>query len=102
MTSALLFFALTLATYRVWRFVGLDSITEFARDRLLGDAESVLRRYLHDLVICPWCAGTWIAVGGTYATHRYVTSLEPHWLLWAVAVAGVVGFLGDIDAKLSE
>lgn len=93
MTSALLFIALCFAAWRTWRLIGRDDITGFIRAKL---PDFVLVG-----VQCPFCLGTWIAVASTYLVHRYVQVLEPHWLLWAVAVAGGVGLLGLVDEKLS-
>lgn len=86
MSDALLFVLLVLGAFRLWRLVGKDDITE------------PLRRPLPNLLLkgltCAWCAGTWTAVGVTYAVHRYVVDLDP-WLLWAGAVAALVGLIGD-------
>jgi hypothetical protein len=91
-SSALLFIALSLASYRAWRLLGRDDITAFARQPL--------PLFINKGLTCPWCAGTWIAIASVYATHRWLVPLGPHWLLWAIAVAAVVGFLGEIDRRL--
>jgi hypothetical protein len=101
MPDALLFVLLAFATFRVWRFIGRDDVTEPLRAFAFGDATGFVRRYARDLVCCPWCAGTWVSVASVYAAHRWLTVLSPHWLLWAVGVAAVVGFLGEIDEKLT-
>lgn len=100
MSPALLFVALSLAAFRVWRLIGRDSITEPVRD-WIGDRFKPTSKLL-ELLTCSWCLGTWIALLATFAVHHWLVTLEPHWLLWAVAVAGVVGLLGLIDEKLSE
>lgn len=92
MSPALLFIALALASYRVWRLLGRDDITEPLR--------APLPTFVLKGLTCPWCFGTWVAIASVYATHRWLVPLEPHWLLWAVAVASVVGFLGEIDRRL--
>lgn len=98
LVTALLFVALVLGSYRAWRLIGKDDITEPARAFVFGDATGWVRRYARDLVCCPWCAGTWVSIAVTYAVHRYATPLDP-WLLWAAAVACLVGLLGDkVDA----
>lgn len=85
----------------MWRLVGRDDITQPARDVIFRNTEGSVNRYLHDLITCAWCAGTWISLAAVYATHRWLVPLSPHWLLWAVAVAAVVGFLGELDEKLT-
>jgi hypothetical protein len=101
MTGALLFVALCLGSYRLWRLIGKDDITQPARDVLAKETAGTVRRYLLLLVSCSFCAGTWISLAVVYAVHRWWSHLDL-WLLWAVAVAGVVGLLGMIDDKLSE
>lgn len=89
MPEWLLYLFLVGACYRVWRFIGKDDITARAR--------SYLPTVVLEGVVCNWCAGSWIAVGGTYLTHHYVTELQPHWLLWAVAVAFGVGMADRLE-----
>jgi hypothetical protein len=102
MSESLLFVALCFAAYRVFRLIGKDDITEPVRAAAFGDATGAVRRYARDLVCCSWCAGTWLSLAAVYSTHRWLVELEPHWLLWAVGVACVVGFLGMVDDRLSE
>lgn len=95
------FVLLCLAVYRVFRLIARDDITSPLRKPLhLGDGR--VRAWLRSGAECPWCLGSWLSVGATYVTHRYVYAMHPHWLLWAVAVACVVGFLGELDGRLSE
>lgn len=94
MPEALLFVALSLGVFRLWRFLGRDEITQAFHSRIPGK--------LGDGWRCPFCLGTWLSLGMTWLAHRYVGTLEPHWLVWGVAVAAVVGFLGQIDDRLSE
>lgn len=85
-SAPLLFVALSLASYRVWRLAGRDDITEPIRSHLPG--------FLQKLVRCEWCLGSYVSVASVYATHRWLVVLRPHWLLWAVAVSCVVGLIG--------
>lgn len=91
MSSWLLFVALSLSVYRVWRLVGKDDITAPIRDKL-GTG------WVRQGAECPWCLGTWLSIASVYATHRWLVVLRPHWLLWAVGVACVVGLIGNVDS----
>lgn len=98
MSSALLFVALCLASYRVFRLIAADDITQPARDLVFVTRDGKDRfSWWHDLVTCEFCGGTWVSLAAVYATHRWLVPLEPHWLLWAVAVSCVVGFIGKMD-----
>ena len=55
------FFMLTLATFRVTRLLVHDVVLDFIRD-LFADATGGLALSLHDLLDCPWCTGTWVAL----------------------------------------
>ena len=96
LTAALLFVALSLASYRVWRLVGKDDITVFMRAPLMR-ANTRLSNWVLKGLTCPWCFGTWVSVAAVYATHRWLVPLHPHWLLWAVAVSCAVGLIGELD-----
>lgn len=73
------------ASYRVWRLVGEDNITEPLRERLSG--------VWLDLVSCPWCLGSWLAFGITWGADAAVGL--PHPFLVGLAAAVVVGWLGE-------
>ena len=82
-----LFVMLSLAVYRVRRLIAKDDISAPIRIRL----PDPIRKWLE----CDWCGASWISIGAVYATHRWLIRLGPHWLLWAVAVACVVGLVGE-------
>jgi hypothetical protein len=53
-----------LAVARVTGLITTDSITEEARDALIGwldDRPKTLGSYLSTLITCPWCASIWVA-----------------------------------------
>lgn len=73
------------ASYRIWRLIGQDKISQLIRDGIEG-------KYL-ELIECPWCLGTWIAFGVTGIVAAVVGLAVP--VLVALAAAVVTGILGD-------
>lgn len=73
------------SSYRLWRLVGEDSITESLRARL---PERVF-----EMVSCGWCLGSWVAFGVTWLTDATVGLDAP--VLVGLAAAVVVGWLGE-------
>lgn len=90
MTDALLFALTSLAAYRLARLVTRDEILEQPRAWL----ERRLGRFANGLA-CAWCAGSWCA----FATVAIVDAIHGLALpvLWAGAVATVVGLLSELD-----
>ena len=89
MNDPLLFLLLVLVSYRLWRLLGRDSITDRARDRL--------PKVIATPLACPWCAGSWCAfavVGLTWFFHPL-----PLPGLWFPAVACGVGLVSRFDAE---
>lgn len=84
MTYPFLFLLLVGASYRVYRLVGRDDITESLRLRL----PSGLRMPL----ACSWCWGFWSSLI-VVATYWGLYGL-PRPLLWVLAVSTAVGLIG--------
>jgi hypothetical protein len=107
------FVLLTLAGYRLTRFVGWDSITEPARKKITGRHEvgsganarssKVGRRLpnyrpkVDEFLHCPFCVSWWLCVIGYVAW-----TIWPHWVeVLAIpwAASGVVGLISkQLDA----
>ncbi len=54
-----------LAVARVTGLIVSDSITEPARDALIGwldDRPATLGNFIATLIECPWCAGMWVSL----------------------------------------
>ncbi len=54
-----------LAVARVTGLITTDSITEPARDRLVGwldDRPATMGSFIAALIQCPWCAGMWVSL----------------------------------------
>ena len=99
MSPALLYVLLVLAAYRAWRLLALDDVTEPLRRalwprRIEGEAAPV-RAFLWDALKCPWCLGTWVAVGAVAATHAVLGLPAP--AIWYLAVPTVVGLLERME-----
>jgi hypothetical protein len=83
-TYFFLFLLLVGASYRIYRFIGRDDITEGMRLRLPDRVRMPLS--------CSWCLGSWISflVVGIY----WLIYGLPLPILWGLAVACVVGLIG--------
>jgi hypothetical protein len=87
-----LFVLMSLASYRLWRLIGYDTISASIRDELPGDDGSGFS--FREMVECPWCLGSWIAF-----TVVGITALvtDVRWpVLQALACAVVVGWLHEL------
>lgn len=78
-----------LASYRLWKLVAEDAITEGPREWLLARSPEKVR----ELVECPWCAGSWVAFGVTWATDVVVGLQAP--ILVGLAAAAIVGLIAE-------
>lgn len=95
------FVLLGLASYRIWRFIGVDTVTEPFRDWITKVDEyhagrpQNYRQKLDEMITCPWCLGGWVTISW--------------WVLWQLwergvivvsvplAIMAVVGYLGKAD-----
>lgn len=80
-----------LAAYRVWRLIGQDDITEPFRDWLNYTIQPL---WPLQLVVCGWCAGTWISIGVAYGAASLGWVVSPP-LLVGLAAAVLVGALSE-------
>ena len=83
-----------LVSYRIWRLLAVDEITERPREWLLNrnvTAETDAR--LHRFLSCPWCSGFWITGLVTFGWWLIEGSTNPV-AIW-LASSVVVGFLGE-------
>ena len=77
------------ASYRLWRLVAEDAITETPREWVLARSPEKVR----ELVECPWCLGSWLAFGVTWLTDATIDLAVP--VLVGLAAATIVGWLGQ-------
>jgi hypothetical protein len=77
-----------LAVARVTGLITTDSITEDARDAVIGwldDRPKTLGAYLATLITCPWCAGMWVSL--IAAPLVWIWGDSPVMLIPALALA---------------
>lgn len=94
MSVGLLFVLVVLASYRLWRLLGADSlpIVKGPRERL-GDwiAERHGDDWADGITSCAWCLGFWCSCAVVAATWSVVELPLP--ALWFPAVSTAVGLL---------
>lgn len=73
-----------LASYRVWRIIALDQITEPFRAPLLTRTDQGWARWLMDGITCAFCLGWWINVAVGFAVAL--------WMDWNAAECALVWF----------
>lgn len=97
------------AAYRGTQLVVWDTITQPARDRIeawhVTKPHSKARKFWHDLINCPYCAGFWISAI-TLAVYLTATGTwhDAPWILHGVelfAVAGIQALLNRWDDSRS-
>jgi hypothetical protein len=108
--SSWIFVLLTLAAYRLLRFISWDSITEPARAFATGrhetgsgkDARDTgkgrktlrYRPKLDEFLHCPFCTGWWVCVLGFLAWQWWPHAVEVLAVPWAAS--GVVGLISKV------
>lgn len=104
------FVLLTLAAYRLLRFVSWDQITEparamlthrhetgsgkDARDTSKGRKRRPYRAKLDEFIHCPFCMGWWICLAGFAAWQFWPHAVEVLAVPWAAS--GVVGLIAKV------
>lgn len=87
---------LGLVTYRVSRFIVLDSLIDAQRDWAFAKLEtrtSWWAEKLYELITCPYCITIWVAAGATVATRMFVGSFPmPVWVWLGAATVSLVAW----------
>lgn len=103
---------LGLASYRITRFLVVDSLFGMSPDSgsrfsvhvdhfaysADGSDRNWLRGKIGDLLTCTWCLGFWISTGALAAwtwSVPWQAASPQQWVLTAFAVAGVQGYLNS-------
>jgi hypothetical protein len=99
MTQPVLLVIYALAVARMTGLIISDSITEGARDALLGwldDRPRTLGSFIAAVLDCPWCAGMWVSMAAAPLVWFYGTS--PFMLIPAIALAfsQVTGMISNL------
>jgi hypothetical protein len=90
------FTLLTLATYRLWRIIGADTVLGAVRDRVTrrdryeADPDAYRRR-LDEFLHCAWCLGFWVAL--TVFGAWLLWPAETIWVCVPLAISTAVGLL---------
>jgi hypothetical protein len=101
------FIVISLAVFRMTRLLVYDSITLWVRDMFLikhCEWQSVeklcvikreipkdgFKRKMAELFACPWCIGTWVALGMLFIHYLHPISW---WFILGVAIAGLSTFI---------
>lgn len=89
---------IALASYRAWRLIAMDQITEPLRAPLVA-SDSRVAVWALDLIGCPWCLGWWLAgVATALATAHNDWGLIESALVWLAAstlTGWIANLLGD-------
>ncbi len=96
MTVPLVTFLIALASYRLWRFIGVDTFPPIQkpRDWLFAKTKDKAG-WVADLVECPWCLGSWVTALVTWFVSSQVSVPQP--VLVGVAASALVGFIAQYD-----
>lgn len=96
------FFLLALASFRLWRIVAVDTITEPIRNRVYrledfqAGREEMYRTKLDEFVSCPWCFGWWVVLAWWGAWQVWEFGVEV--VSVPLAISTAVGFLAKADS----
>lgn len=90
---------IALAVHRAWRFCAVDDMPFLVslRERVVGETilTTGVRHYrrptLNHLIQCPWCLGSYLAVGA-FALARFSPGVA-FWVLGLLAVGEIVGLV---------
>jgi hypothetical protein len=95
MTYFVTLIVLSAVTYRVARFIVLDTLVDVPRDKVHGWLElhpNALSRKVLELLGCPWCITIWVSAA-TVVVHDAVVSdgvAVPVWTWLTVAVGSLL------------
>lgn len=83
-----------LVSYRLWRLLAVDGITQPARAWLIDHTTLRETGWWFDFLYCPWCLGAWLTVAVGLTSYFAGLTSETPWLV-IPAAAVVCGWLGE-------
>lgn len=89
------FLALTLAAYRVVRFLALDDLPLISTPRrwLTTRAVRFSNPKWAEGLVCPWCVGVWVCLGAVWTANVWMPVRYP-WLQ-ALAMMTLCGLIAE-------
>lgn len=101
MSYVLLLVVLSAVTYRVGRFIVLDTLIDSPRNKvidwLLGRKKNWSLK-LAELIGCPYCITVWVAAGAVALTALFQPIPYPVWT-WLTVATGSLVFWAIIDSE---
>lgn len=91
------FALLTLAAFRTWRLLAIDTFppVEKLRNRLLFDDRRRLRKPVAEFLKCPWCLGAHVVFWWWAAWV-----ITPHWTMVAAVPFALSAMVGLVAVRL--
>jgi hypothetical protein len=95
---------LSAVTYRVGRFIALDSMFEGTRERvyawLLGHDRFIWHK-IAELLGCPYCITVWVAAATCFAYRVAVEPFAAPVFVWLAVSTGALIFWAIVDSEPS-
>jgi hypothetical protein len=99
-SDLILLVVLSAVSYRVGRFIALDTLIDNPRARLLlwlGDRGAACRK-IAELIGCAYCVTIWTSAGAVAITTLFVDVRFPVWV-WLASATGALVFWSIIDSE---
>lgn len=96
-----------LVTYRIWRLLAVDEITEPCR-YWLSTRKGTFWAWLYKGLTCPWCFGLWLSAIVGLSVWSYSGAAGPPttafalWLASTMAISTLVGVIATIVERIER
>jgi hypothetical protein len=100
MNALFLLLVLSLVTYRVGRFIALDTLIDVPRLRLMSwlAEKGAVGHKLNELLGCAYCITIWVSAAATALTMVFMPVPMPVWM-WLAASAGALVVWAIVDSE---
>ena len=102
MSYIVLLIVLSAVTYRLARFIVLDTLIDEPRDKVMAWLEqhpTMFWSKVYDLLGCPWCITVWVAAAVVAIQDLALDGVPyPIWT-WLAVASGSLVFWGYIDRE---